>query len=386
MKNSRFHRTLTVAGLVFAAMPPVFSAEPTEKTKASDLEARVLELERRIQELEDSAGVADHQSGTPFGRDWELQPPAGFGQNFDDILNRFKREMDGLGMGMRKAPGQLGRHLPFGQNDVVTNKPRLGVRLDAASDDLRERFKNDVKNGSFVMEVVQGSPAEKAGINVGDCIVSFAGKVVGTPDELIDVIKSAPMGKQDVLVMRRGESLALKVDLEATDPEEAAENRASATDDTDQERRGWLRRGRADAKLDRPGKVTSQIKTSIKASALELPDDLTRMLKLTDEQRDKMADVLAKQSKLLSEEIASKGDTRNLRSGTGFSFSLNGDVTKLVEKYAADAEKELVGTLNAEQLAQWKQYRIQHSSVSYSTQIESSGTGVESNGGMGMGF
>ena len=351
--------TRLVALAMLVAAPQYFAAD-AEKPKApvteneAKLEARVKELEGRIKQLEQELDARKGQQEI-FG---ELRQR----HNLDDIFNKLQRELDrDLGPGVN----------PFGAGgrSLMGNKPRLGVELAEPSDELRERFKNDIKEGAFVMSVVPGSPAAKAGLNVGDAVTSFDTKGVSGPRDLIEAVKNAPQGKNDIVVTRRGESLKLKVDL--------GEVLAEAPEDTDFQadpRQGWIRRGDQQPNAN-GGNVRSR--TEVKASALEMNEDLAKTLKLTDDQRKKMNEVLDKHAKALNDDVAQNGatNTKRGRKNGAFTFNMGGDVNRLVEKHAQEAEKELTGTLNADQITKWADYRKTHSSVSVSqsTMIEGGG-------------
>jgi len=59
-------------------------------------------------------------------------------------------------------------------------RPFLGVRYRMISQDLA--LLNDVPQGAYVVEVVEGSPADKAGIKEGDIITKFDGQPVREKD------------------------------------------------------------------------------------------------------------------------------------------------------------------------------------------------------------
>jgi serine protease Do len=54
----------------------------------------------------------------------------------------------------------------------------LGVSIQPLSKDLAKNFKRDNTDGALVSSVIEGSPAEKAGLKAGDVIVEFNGKKV----------------------------------------------------------------------------------------------------------------------------------------------------------------------------------------------------------------
>jgi S1-C subfamily serine protease len=68
--------------------------------------------------------------------------------------------------------------------------------------------------GLRISEVVKGSPAEKAGIVVGDVLLKIAETELKTPDELTNQLRKRKIGQEIVLtVIRKGEELEIRVQL-----------------------------------------------------------------------------------------------------------------------------------------------------------------------------
>jgi membrane-associated protease RseP (regulator of RpoE activity) len=381
MKNANIFAS-AVASMVLLAVPATRSAESAPPVKEADnqsradLEAKVKMLEQRVQQLEQQ--LKDSNQRAENFSDWRQR--RGFNRDMDEIMERLQREMQrdfGIG-GQFTIPGGPGAPAGPGMRGMLPgSKPRLGVELAAPTDELKERFKNDIKEGAFVMSVVPGSPAEKAGLNVGDVITSFNGKSVSKPLDLIEAVKAAPPGKHDIEVARRGEGLKLKVDL----------GEAAIETDFPEEPKvegGWLRRGDV-----QPRAGGTRSKTEVKASAFEVTNQLAQELNLTEEQRKKMSEVLNKHAAAVNEEASLKTVPKPQRRGRGFAFNMNSDITRMVEKHTELAEKELAGTLNADQISKWSDYRKTHNSVSVSqsTVIEGDGApGVGNVNDDGLGF
>jgi len=341
---------------------------PISKPREAELESKVRDLERRIQQLEE---VIQNGQGANDPNMGQLRRRLGQ-QNFEDLFEKLQREMErDLGPGF-----SLGG--PRGM--MPGSKPRLGVELAPLSDELRERFKNDVKEGAYVMSVVPGSPAEKAGLAVGDAVTAFNGKPVAAPKDIIDFVRNAPQGKNEVTVTRRGEALQLKVDL--------GEAAVEAEDAHFPGPGGWLRKGDNDANAKRGAAGNTRSRTEVKASALELNDELAKTLKLSDEQKKKMREVLDTHAAALNADIARQPVQQRSRRGNTFAFGGTADVSRQVEKHASEAEQELTGTLSAEQIKQWADYRKTHNSVSVqqSTVIENGGAAGPAVEDGGFGF
>jgi len=325
------------------------AGKPVEKTR-EELEQRVEALERKIQDLESML----EQRNAPR----RMQR---FGRDADELWNRFQRDFqERFDRDFEMDWGPFGRDLR-----EVERKPRLGVQMAPVSEDLVERYKNPVKEGVFITDVVPGSPAESAGIMTGDAITSFNNKPIKQPQDLIEAVRAAPKGKTEVTVTRKGEGIKLNVTLAEAEEE-------AATDTNDLRPHNWLRRDNMNRPDAMGGRQTS--KTEVRASALELNEKLAADLKLNDEQKKKMGDILARHSKALSDEVASSASTRSRRGS--LNMQVTGDIAGMAQKHADAAEKDLANVLSADQLKQWNDWRRTHNSVSmsHSMMIESSGT------------
>lgn len=84
-----------------------------------------------------------------------------------------------------------------------SDKAALGVAVAALSaDELKER---KLDNGVLVEQVLVDSPAEKAGLEAGDVIVSVNNKPVTSVDELKALVDAAPDGKPLAMLIRQGD-------------------------------------------------------------------------------------------------------------------------------------------------------------------------------------
>ena len=195
MKSTHYSNHIAIAAIVFGlGFAGINAAENTpEKEKQPDfkaLEQKIEALEKRVHDLEGQLT----ERAIPLNRFGQPNAPIGpnglnglLGPNdpnmpgMDDIMAQMRELMRNNGIDNFGGP-QNAPMLKRGLN----RKPRLGVELDQVSAELSARFKNEVKSGAFVMSIVPGSPAEKAGIQVGDAIVSFDGLSVEDPKAVID--------------------------------------------------------------------------------------------------------------------------------------------------------------------------------------------------------
>jgi serine protease Do len=90
----------------------------------------------------------------------------------------------------------------------------LGVSLQDVTDRLAGKKNLSVKEGAFVSEVMEESPAEKAGIKEGDVIVTFDGKSVEESSDLTRLVqKKKPGTGVEVELVRDGAKKTINVTL-----------------------------------------------------------------------------------------------------------------------------------------------------------------------------
>ena len=85
-------------------------------------------------------------------------------------------------------------------------RPWLGVVLYTVDQYAVFRYGLAVDKGTLITELAPGSPADKAGLEVGDVIVSFEGKEITTAQELIQAIHSCQIGQEVEITYWRGET------------------------------------------------------------------------------------------------------------------------------------------------------------------------------------
>jgi Do/DeqQ family serine protease len=99
----------------------------------------------------------------------------------------------------------------------------LGVSIQPLDPALAETFGLQSVAGAVITGVVPGSPAEAAGVQRGDVLLSFAGKSVRGVRELQLLVASAPIGKGvPLVILRDGRRLTLSVVISPRDERRAA--------------------------------------------------------------------------------------------------------------------------------------------------------------------
>lgn len=90
----------------------------------------------------------------------------------------------------------------------------LGVKIQNISSDIADSLGLKEDKGALVAEVNTGSPAAKAGIEVGDVILSFDGKEIAAMRKLPRIVADTPIGKTvDVELLRKGTKKQVRVTL-----------------------------------------------------------------------------------------------------------------------------------------------------------------------------
>ncbi len=90
----------------------------------------------------------------------------------------------------------------------------LGVGIQEITPPLQKSLDLSSREGALVSHVTEGSPADKAGIQRGDVIVSFDGQKVSEMHELPMIVAGTPVGKKvSVEVIRKGDKKTLQVEV-----------------------------------------------------------------------------------------------------------------------------------------------------------------------------
>lgn len=133
----------------------------------------------------------------------------------------------------------------------------LGVMIQDMTPELAKSFGLDKPKGALVADVLEGGPADKAGIKRGDVVVGFDGKEIPDARTLSRLVAAtAPDSEVEVVVLRDGKEKSIRVKV-GTMPEEGvteAESEGEAAEKAQQwgltvqnltpeiaERFGWSR-------------------------------------------------------------------------------------------------------------------------------------------------
>lgn len=97
---------------------------------------------------------------------------------------------------------------------------RLGVQIDQVSKEVAESIGLSRPQGALVRNVESGSPAEKAGLEAGDIILKFDGKVIDKSADLPRLVGNTRPGTRSTLtVWRRGAQRDLSIVVGEFEPD-----------------------------------------------------------------------------------------------------------------------------------------------------------------------
>ncbi len=90
----------------------------------------------------------------------------------------------------------------------------LGVTIQNLTPELAKQFELKDDKGVLVGDVIEGSPAEKAGLQRGDIIVEFAGKKIEEPNQIRNMVANTEPGQTiEMKIVRENKKDTLKVTI-----------------------------------------------------------------------------------------------------------------------------------------------------------------------------
>ncbi|MEN9203603.1 MAG: HhoA/HhoB/HtrA family serine endopeptidase [Thermostichus sp. DG_1_6_bins_120] len=142
------------------------------------------------------------------------------GNSGGPLLNA-QGEVIGVNTAIIQGAQGLGFAIPIETAQRVANQlitrgrvdhPYLGIRMLTLTPELKERLNQDpnsrilvtVDQGVLIGEVIQGSPAERAGLRSGDVILSVNGRTVTTADQVQQEVERTEVGSTLELEIERG--------------------------------------------------------------------------------------------------------------------------------------------------------------------------------------
>jgi len=107
----------------------------------------------------------------------------------------------------------------------------LGVNIQDLDQTLAKSFGREDQSGALVSQVIEGSPAEKAGIKAGDIILKFNDAPISGASQLKNLVgRVAPGTKAKLSVYRDKKTMTVDVNIAERDPKKMAELKASPSE------------------------------------------------------------------------------------------------------------------------------------------------------------
>jgi hypothetical protein len=86
----------------------------------------------------------------------------------------------------------------------------LGVTVDPLTDDIVRQRRLPVRSGAMITAIVQGAPADQAGLPIGGVIVALDGRRIDSPADLVAAVSAAPTDRAVELSYYEGDRLYRK--------------------------------------------------------------------------------------------------------------------------------------------------------------------------------
>lgn len=134
----------------------------------------------------------------------------------------------GQGIGFAIPINMANRMLPDLKTKGKVTRGWLGVSIQDINEDIAKSLKQKERNGALVAEVIEGEPADQAGMKAGDIITEVNGKKIKDSHELLMLVADFHVGeKVEIKAMRDGQEKTFQV-VVAERTEKAEVARASA--------------------------------------------------------------------------------------------------------------------------------------------------------------
>ncbi|OPX88389.1 MAG: putative serine protease HhoA precursor [Pelotomaculum sp. PtaB.Bin104] len=121
------------------------------------------------------------------------------------INTAISAEAQGIGFAIPTSTvQQVLEDLKSGQNEV---RPWIGVQVRPVDQEIANYLGLSEVAGAAVAGVVNGSPAQKAGLRMWDVVVEFNGVKINNADDLVAAIKAVPVGSRVKMMIVRNRQL-----------------------------------------------------------------------------------------------------------------------------------------------------------------------------------
>ncbi len=148
--------------------------------------------------------------------------------NSGGALLNMKGELIGINAAIASGSGRSNAGIGFAipssivkkvMNDLISKgyvvRSFLGIYMQDIDEDLFETMDLKSRKGTIISDIVEGSPADKSGLESGDVIIGFEGKEITNGAALKNLVSSTSPGQKISLqILRDGKEREIKVVLE----------------------------------------------------------------------------------------------------------------------------------------------------------------------------
>ena len=128
----------------------------------------------------------------------------------------------GQGIGFAIPVNMAKQIIPQLRDEGRVTRGWLGVTVQALNKELADSFGLDSTHGALINEVIEDSPAAKAGLQRGDIIVEYDGTRVDELNDLPRLVAATTVGETvKVKIFRDGKERTIKVEIGRLDDGEA---------------------------------------------------------------------------------------------------------------------------------------------------------------------
>ncbi len=135
------------------------------------------------------------------------------GQDLDDLPDDVRKMLPDLQNMRQFRHGMPGMGKDIRVMTLGAGRGRLGVRIESLNPDLASALGTSGSEGVLVLQVMDGTPAEKAGLKAGDVIVAVDGHDVKDAEGLVGALRDVE-GRVSLTVSRRGTRRTVEAQLE----------------------------------------------------------------------------------------------------------------------------------------------------------------------------
>ena len=91
-------------------------------------------------------------------------------------------------------------------------RPWVGIGLQDLTPELMQSFGLKEKEGALISQLYEGSPAEKAGLKVGDIVIEIDGKEIENSQSVVREVLKKQVGQQvEIVVLRDGKRKTVSI-------------------------------------------------------------------------------------------------------------------------------------------------------------------------------